>query len=90
MLPTTLNITLHYIILFKFFEIFYLVCNYLVCNYIKLKSFILVSNYLVCNFFTKEESTADILVSEQVGVAVVSLRWSSRFASDHLVGVAGC
>ena len=34
MLPTTLNITLHYIILFKFFEIFYLVCNYLVCNYI--------------------------------------------------------
>ena len=54
MLPTTLNITL-----FKFFEIFYLVCNYLVCN------------------FTKEESNADILVSEQVGVAamaVVSLR----------------
>ena len=75
MLPTTLNITLHYIILFKFFEIFYLVCNYLVCN------------------FTKEESNADILVSEQVGVAamaVVSLRWSSRSAIDHLVGVAGC
>ena len=49
--------------------------------------------YLVCNFFTKEESNADILVSEQVGVAamaVVSLRWSSRSASAHLVGVAGC
>ena len=44
-------------------------------------------------FFTKEESNADILVSEQVGVAamaVVSLRWSSRSAIDHLVGVAGC
>ena len=49
-------------------------------------------NYLVCNF-TKEGSNADILVSEQVGVAamaVVSLRWSSRSAIDHLVGVAGC
>ena len=49
-------------------------------------------NYLVCNF-TKEESNSDILVSEQVGVAamaVVSLRWSSRSAIDHLVGVAGC
>ena len=48
----------------------------------------------MCNFFfTKEESNADILVSEQVGVAamaVVSLRWSSRSAIDHLVGVAGC
>ena len=36
----------------------------------------------MCNF-TKEESNADILVSEQVGVAamaVVSLRWSSRSA----------
>ena len=44
-------------------------------------------------FFTKEESNADMLVSEQVDVAamaVVSLRWSSRSASDHLVGVAGC
>ena len=48
--------------------------------------------YLVCDF-TKEESNADMLVSEQVGVAamaVVSLRWSSRSAIDHLVGVAGC
>ena len=87
MLPTALNIILYYIILyyitlFIFCLIFYLVCNYLVCN------------YLVCNFFfTKEESNADMLVSEQVGVAamaVVSLRWSSRSASDHLVGVAGC
>ena len=43
----------------------------------------------MCNF-TKEESNADMLVSEQVGVAAVSLRWSSRSASDHLVGVAGC
>ena len=71
MLPTALNIILYYIILFKYFLFF----------------------YLVCNFFTKEESNADILVSEQVGVAamaVVSLRWSSRSAIDHLVGVAGC
>ena len=31
-------------------------------------------SYLVCNFFfTKEESNADILVSEQVGVAAMAL-----------------
>ena len=43
------------------------------------------SFYLVCNF-TKEEYNADILVSEQVGVAamaVVGLRWSSRSAIDQ-------